>query len=100
MKNTAIELFRTSDGKTELHVNLDNDTVWLSQLQMGELFGKSKKTISEHIFREEELQRSEATVRNFRTVQHEGGREIERWIECYSFEVDIPTVSAFFIQLL
>jgi hypothetical protein len=58
------------DGKVELKATVDDDTIWLSQKQMGELFGKSKKTVSEHInniFKEGELVRK-AVVRNFRTT--------------------------------
>ena len=58
------------DGKVELKATVNDDTIWLSQKQMGELFGKSKKTVSEHInniFKEGELVRK-AVVRNFRTT--------------------------------
>ena len=60
------------DKSIRLEVELDEDTVWLTQAQMTELFGSSKANISEHIsniYQQEELLQ-EATVRNFRTVQN------------------------------
>ena len=60
------------DESIRLEVKLDEDTVWLTQAQMTELFGSSKANISEHIsniYQQEELLQ-EATVRNFRTVQN------------------------------
>ena len=60
------------DKSIRLEVELDEDTVWLTQAQMVELFGSSKANISEHIsniYQQEELLQ-EATVRNFRTVQN------------------------------
>ena len=62
--------YNTEDGLTRIEVRLLDETVWLSQAQMGELFDKDKRTISEHIkniFNEGEL-REEAVVRNFRTT--------------------------------
>ena len=62
------------DGNVELKTTVENDTIWLNQNQMGELFGKSKKTISEHIgniFKEGELNKK-AVIRNFRTTASDG----------------------------
>ncbi len=76
------------DGTVLLEATVDNDTVWLSQKQMSELFVKSKKTISEHIsnvFKENEL-RKEAVVRNFRTTASDGKRYN---IEYYNLDVII-----------
>jgi hypothetical protein len=61
------------DGTIALSATVENETVWLSQKQMGELFGKSTKTISEHInniFKEGELDKN-AVIRKFRIVQTE-----------------------------
>ena len=44
-----IAIYRTEDGKAELEVKFDQETVWLSQVQMAELFDKDVRTISEHI---------------------------------------------------
>ncbi|SFQ01510.1 virulence protein RhuM/Fic/DOC family protein [Hymenobacter arizonensis] len=65
-----ILLYQASDGQTQLEVQLDQETVWLTQAQMVQLFDVSKKTVSEHIqnvFREGELA-SEAVVRKSRTT--------------------------------
>lgn len=67
-------LYQTEDGETKIQTRLENETVWLTQAQMAELFDKAKSTISEHIknvFSEGQLLK-EATVRNFRTVAHDG----------------------------
>lgn len=84
-------IYQTEDGQTKIQTRLENETVWLTQAQMAELFGKAKSTISEHIknvFAEGELNKM-ATVRNFRTVQIEGKREVERDLEYYNLDVII-----------
>ncbi|HEY7772630.1 MAG TPA: virulence protein RhuM/Fic/DOC family protein [Marinagarivorans sp.] len=66
--NNQIQLFKAADGKVELEVSLDQDTVWLTQAQMCELFDKNKRTVSEHIrniFNEGELAEA-SVVRKFR----------------------------------
>src|ERR1700743_1196036 len=67
-------LYRTEDGQTKLNVRLDQETVWLNQRQLTELFGKSKGTISEHvkhIFEDGELDEA-SVVRLFRTTATDG----------------------------
>jgi prophage maintenance system killer protein len=79
------------DGKVELKATLQEDTIWLNQKQMGELFGKSVKTVNEHIsniYKEDELKK-DSTIRNFRIVQKEGKREVEREIDFYNLDVII-----------
>ncbi len=69
-----IIIYQTEDGRSELEVRLEDETIWLTQDQMGMLFEKSKKTISEHIgniFKEGELTK-EAVVRKFRTTANDG----------------------------
>ncbi len=86
---SQVILYQSEDGRTKLDVRLEGQTVWLSQKQLTELFGKAKGTISEHIkhiFEDGELE-SEATVRLFRTVQIEGAREVTREVECYNLDV-------------
>ena len=86
-----IIIYKSDDGEARIEVKMENETVWLSQKQMAELFGKSKKTISEHInniFYEKELGKK-STVRDFRTVQIEGSRKVEREIEFYNLDVII-----------
>ncbi|MBE2198927.1 MAG: virulence RhuM family protein [Anaerolinea sp.] len=83
--------YTTSDGAVKISVIIQNETIWLTQKAIGELFGKSKATISEHlknIYAEGELQH-EATVRNFRTVQTEGERQVERELEHYNLDAII-----------
>ncbi len=89
--NSELLLYQTSDGVTKVEVRLQNETVWLSLNQISELFQKAKSTISEHIkhiYEEDELQQL-STVRNFRTVQTEGNRNIEREIDFYNLDVII-----------
>ncbi len=79
------------DGNVELKTTVQDESIWLNQKQMGELFGKSVKTINEHVsnvFKEGELPK-ESTIRNFRTVQKEGNREVERAIDFYNLDVII-----------
>jgi len=86
-----IILYQNPGGNIKIDVRLEEETVWLTQVQLCELFQKSKATISEHIknvFEEGELEAS-STVRNFRTVQTEGNREVERAIDYYNLDVII-----------
>jgi hypothetical protein len=86
-----IILYQTGDGETRIEVRLENETVWLSQKQLGELFQKAKATISEHIkniFEEGELE-EKSTVRYFRTVQTEGKRDVTRDVEHYNLDAII-----------
>ena len=58
MENNQIEIYRSADGNIELNVKLENDTVWLTQSQMAELFGKDQSVIVRHIsnaFKEKEV---------------------------------------------
>ena len=73
-KMGSIIIYKTQDGTNKIEVKIYENTVWLNQKQLSELFGVSKATISEHIkniFNEEEL-KSEAVVRNFRTTASDG----------------------------
>ena len=91
MNNSEILIYQNSEGSIKIDVRLEEESVWLTQAQLCELFQKSKATISEHIknvFEEGELDVS-ATVRNFRTVQTEGKREVERAIDYYNLDVII-----------
>ena len=91
MNNSEILIYQNSEGSIKIDVRLEEESVWLTQAQLCELFQKSKSTISEHIknvFEEGKLDAS-ATVRNFRTVQTEGKREVERAIDYYNLDVII-----------
>ena len=86
-----ILLYQTEDGKTRLEVQFQGETVWLTQKQMAELFQKDVRTISEHIrnvYEEGELT-PEPTLRNFRIVQSEGKRQVERDVAHYNLDVVI-----------
>ena len=93
-KQKQIEIFQASDGSTQISVQLEQDTVWLSQAQMQELFQKSKATISEHIkniFSEGELEQ-EVVVRKSRTTTAHGaikGKTQESKVQLYNLDVVI-----------
>ncbi len=91
MNKSHIEIYKVENGQTEISVNLDNETVWLSLKQMTELFQRDKSVISRHInnvFKEKELDK-DSTVAKFATVQNEGGRKIERQVEFFNLDVII-----------
>jgi len=87
----SIIIYSTANGEMKLEVKLENETVWLSQKQMAELFDKDVKTINEHIgniFIDGELEKM-ATIRNFRIVQKEGDRDVSRYIDFYNLDIII-----------
>lgn len=86
-----IILYQTDDGSTRLEVQLQDETVWLSQAQMAELFQTSVPNVSMHIrnvFSEGEVQAA-ATVKEFLTVRQEGTRRVSRSVEHYNLDVII-----------
>ena len=86
-----IVIYQTKDGLAKIDVRFEDETVWLTQAQLVELYHSSKSNISEHIkhiFEEGELEES-STVRNFRTVQIEGNREVNREQICYNLDMII-----------
>ncbi len=91
MNKSEILLYQTEDGQTKIEVRLEDETVWLSQVQMAELFQTTKQNISLHIknvFDEGELQES-STVKDYLTVQTEGKREVQRSLMIYNLDVII-----------
>jgi len=79
------------NGEVALSATVENETIWLSQKQMAELFNKSVKTINDHIgniFEEGELEKK-STIRKYRIVQMEGKREVERETNFYTLDVII-----------
>ena len=89
--NSEILLYQNTEGNIKIDVRLQEETVWLTQAQMAILFGKDKRTISEHIgniFSEGELKKN-STIRKFRTVQTEGNREVERELDHYNLDIII-----------
>ena len=90
MKNEII-LYQPNEIAEHIEVRIDDDTVWLTQVQMATLFGQTKQNISLHInncFKEGELQKI-ATVMESLTVQKEGTRSVKRTIEFYNLDVII-----------
>lgn len=89
-------LYQTSDGQTRLEVRLENETVWLTQNQMAELFQTSIPNVSMHIrnvFAEGELQEA-ATVKDFLTVRQEGSRQVSRSVEHCNLDALSPWTTA------
>jgi len=86
-----IAIYQSENGKQELIVKLENETVWLTQKQMSVLFKKGIPTINEHISnacREGEIERN-STIRKYRIVQQEGSRSITRDVDFYNLDVVI-----------
>ncbi|MCX7115393.1 MAG: virulence RhuM family protein [Gammaproteobacteria bacterium] len=84
-------IYQAEDGYTKIDVRLEDETVWLSQKHMADLFQSSKQNISHHInniYSEGELQQ-EATVKKYLTVQTEGARKVTRELEFYSLDMII-----------
>ena len=86
-----IALYKSKDGIVKLDVQMEKETVWLSQNQMGQLFGKNTDTIGLHvrnIYKEGELEES-STTEDSSVVQIEGKREVTRKIRFYNLDVII-----------
>ena len=91
MNNQNILIYQNEQGNIKVDVKFEDESIWLTQSQICELYGKAKSTISEHIkaiYDEDELQK-DSTVRNYRTVQIEGSREVSRDIEHYNLDMII-----------
>ena len=86
-----IVIYQTEDGQTQIDVRLENETVWLTQAQMVELFQTTKQNVSLHLnnlYKEGELQK-EGTVKEYLTVQQEGKRRVSRRVKYYDLDVII-----------
>ena len=86
-----ILIYQTDDGQTNIEVKIEDDTVWLTQQQMSELFQTSRTNVVEHIkhiYEEGELD-GISTCRNFRQVRKEGNREVTRQIPHYNLDMII-----------
>ena len=89
--NNNIVIYQADDGTTKIDVKLEDETVWLSQQQMADLYDTTKQNISLHIkniFDEEELDVN-STVKEFLTVQKEGNRKVERKVKYYNLDMII-----------
>lgn len=91
LPQSEIILYQTEDGRTRIQCRFENETVWLTQKLMAELFQIGVGTVNHHlkaIFAEGELAPA-ATIRRYRIVQTEGGRQIAREVEHYNLDVVI-----------
>lgn len=90
-ENNNIIIYQSEDGKTHLEVRLENETLWLTQQQMADLYQTSRTNIVEHIkhiYEEGELDET-STCRKFRQVRTEGNRQVEREMPFYSLDMII-----------
>ena len=86
-----IIIYQTEDGLTNIDVKMQDETVWLTQQQLAELYQTSRTNVSEHIrhiYEEGELEES-STCRNFRQVRVEGKRQVIREIPYYNLDLII-----------
>ena len=89
--NSSIELYKTENGQTEISVKLENETVWLSQRQMAQLFDKDTDTIGLHlrnIYKSGELDEPSTTEQSS-VVQIEGKRKVHRNVKLYNLDAII-----------
>jgi prophage maintenance system killer protein len=91
MSNSEIQIYRTKDGKTEIQVKLEDETVWLNQYQIESLFETNRTSINRHIlniYKSKELDKV-STCAKIAQVQKEGDREIKRNIKFYNLDMII-----------
>ena len=91
MEENKILIYQTEDGQTQVDVRMENDTVWLTQAQMAELFQTDRTSIVRHInniYKVEELER-EATCAKIAQVQIEGKRKVTRNIPYFNLDMII-----------
>ena len=91
MEDNKIIIYQTEDGQTRIDVRMENETVWLSQAQMAELFQKTPQNITMHIrnaYNEGELDEI-STCKDFLQVQTEGSRNVTRRVKYYDLDVII-----------
>jgi hypothetical protein len=93
IRNSTAEflIFTGQAGEQSIEARYEDETVWLSQKLMAELFAVSVKTVNEHlnnIYESQELQ-PDRTIRNFRIVQSEGSRSVSRQVDFYNLDAII-----------
>ena len=89
--NNQIIIYQTEDGQTRVDVRMENETVWLTQAQMAELFQTDRTSIVRHInniYKTEELER-EATCAKIAQVQMEGNRKVTRQVPYFNLDMII-----------
>lgn len=90
-EKTELVIFKAQDGNVKLDVKLENETVWLTQNQMSELFQTTKQNVSLHlnnVFKDGELDKN-STVKEYLIVQKEGNRQVSRKTSFYNLDVII-----------
>src|SRR5690606_21581722 len=91
MQESQIILYTTPKGDVKVEIRFEDETFWLTQKKIAELFGVDVRTANEHlknIFESGELQR-EATIRKIRIVQQEGQRQVSRELDFYTLDAII-----------
>ena len=86
-----MEIFKSEDGKVQVNVRIEDDTAWLTQVAMAELFGCGSDNVVKHlknIYEEGELQ-EKATTEFFSVVRNEGGRQVSRQLKHYNLDAII-----------
>lgn len=89
--NSEILIYQTEDGQTKIDVRMENETVWLTQAQMAELFQTTPQNITLHIknvYNEGELP-EDSTCKEYLQVQQEGKRNVKRKTKFYNLDVII-----------
>jgi hypothetical protein len=91
LRDGEVLIYKTDDGRVRIDVRLENETLWMTQQMMAELFQTSKQNISQHIksiYDEGELSPA-ATVKKFLTVRNEGKRQVRRSLDYYNLDMII-----------
>ncbi len=93
IRNSTAEflIFTAQNGKNSIEVRYEDETIWLTQKLMGELFEVATNTINYHlkeIFKNNEVEENR-TIRKFRIVQLEGSRKVERNVDFYNLDAII-----------
>jgi hypothetical protein len=91
MQESQIILYTTPKGDVKVEIRFEDETFWLTQKKIAELFGVDVRTVNEHlknIFESGELQR-ESTIRKIRIVQQEGNRQVSRELDFYNLDAII-----------
>ena len=86
-----ILLYQTDDGKVTVDVSFENETFWMTQAVLAELFSVERSVVTKHlanIYKEGELSK-EATCANFAQVRYEGKRQVTRMVEFYNLDAII-----------
>ena len=89
-ENTIL-LYHDENGKTDVSVRFADEDVWVTQVQLAELYDTTRQNIGQHIeniYKDEELPR-DATIKKFFIVQQEGKREVRRELDHYNLDVII-----------